>query len=220
MHSQFSAAHLLLGTLLLLSSCSAGSGDPVEPGNTTGGAAANATGGAASGGATASTGGISASTGGIGEGGAVATGGYVATGGSGTVDTLPKLEHVLAYNQVDISPKTGVLRGHTGGGEDEKLLESLAEEHGFELEVSGDAAVFTAEKLSEVDVIVFASPHYEGQKYPMRDALPLRSLFVVGADGSVGTTPSRLSETGHLLKSLVATCPSVPMPVWLRIHMP
>jgi uncharacterized protein len=179
------ASTILLGALLF--GCSdettefspesmpgASGGDATEEGNTSTGGSSNSAEG------TGSTGGVSAS------GGQLGGGGELGSGGDQPVDpTQRKLEHVLAYNLVDFHPETKRLRGHDGGGEDEALLQRLGMEHGFSVEVTDDPRVFTEEKLSEADVVVFASPHYIGQKISDegRDAI---ENFVRGGGGWIG----------------------------------
>lgn len=188
--------HLALGVFFVCG-CSGENADtaPWERSSASGGLAGES-GGASSGGASiggefsaeglggGATGGsgVSMATGGQ----STSSGGHQASGGGVPLEPpKAKLERVLAYNLVDVNPKTGKLRGHTGVGEDEKLLESLGKKHGFSVEVTDDPSVFTPEKLSEVDVLVFSSPHYAGQKISKqgRDAI---EAFVRGGGGWIG----------------------------------
>jgi len=148
-------------------------------GSTNGSAGATATSAGVAGSAGSSAGGVTGSAGTAGSapqggcssdscpgtagsGGVAGSGGAAGSSGQGG-NAGRQLQRVLAYNHVDINPDTGTLRGHTGGGEDEKLLQTLATEHGFQLVISDKAADFTSENLARFEVVAFASPDYVGQ---------------------------------------------------------
>jgi type 1 glutamine amidotransferase len=162
-------------------SANGGAGMPASAGAASAGSAGAASGGGGSGGASntggAPLGGCSSATCG-GSGGSTDSGGQA--GGSGR-----QLQRVLAYDHVDINPDTGTLRGHTGGGADEKLLQTLATEHGFELVITDKAADFSKANLARFDAVAFASPDYAGQALSavQRDAL---EAFVRQGGGWVG----------------------------------
>lgn len=203
MSSPISLRHLAFGALLLAAGCSGESvdSDSGEVPSASGGIASG-TGGASSGGASSgghfSGEGLAESAAG-GSGGSLATGGQSsssggeqASGGGPPVEPPePKLERVLAYNLVDVNPKTGKLRGHTGVGEDEKLLQSLGKQHGFSVEITDDPSIFTPDKLSQVDVLVFRALTTQGRKSPDKVATRSKHSCAGVEAGSAFTTRSR-----------------------------
>jgi type 1 glutamine amidotransferase len=123
-----------------------------------------------------------------GAGGSDTAGGSDAAGGTaGTVGgtCARQLQRVLAYDYVDVNPDTGALRGHTGGGADEKLLQALATEHGFELVVTDKPTDFTPENLARFDVVAFTSPDYAGQALSTSERAALEA-FVRQGGGWMG----------------------------------
>lgn len=141
-------------------------------------------GGGGAGGVSTGVGGTGVPIGGCSGGGCSGSAGSTAAGGSGG-EPARQLRRVLAYNHVDINPDTGSLRGHTGGGGDEKLLQALATEHGFELVITDQGAEFTSENLASFDVVAFASPDYVGQALSASQRSALEA-FVRQGGGWVG----------------------------------
>ncbi|HVY26176.1 MAG TPA: ThuA domain-containing protein [Polyangiaceae bacterium] len=133
----------------------------VDGGGSSGSAAGGdaSSGGSESGGASQAGCSFVACGGGAGAAGAGGSGG---SGGSGGASG-GQLHRLLAFDYVDVNPDTGTLRGHTGGGADEKLLQTLGAEHGFEVIVTDKGADFTSENLAKFDVVAFTSPDYDGQ---------------------------------------------------------
>jgi type 1 glutamine amidotransferase len=114
-------------------------------------------------------------------------GGESAAGGESGAGPRParRLERVLAWGPVDTNPTTGALRGHNGSGEDEKLLQALGAEHGFEVIVTDDAGDFSADNLARFDVVAFSSPHYTTQKLSATSRAALEA-FVRAGGGFIG----------------------------------
>lgn len=148
------------------------------------GSAGRGAGGSASTMGGAPQGGCSAN--GCGGGGSGAAGAAGATGAGGQGGNVGRqLKRVLAYDYVDINPDTNSPRGHTGGGADEMLLQTLATEHGFELVITDKAADFTTENLAKFDVVAFTSPDYAGQALSNGQRAALET-FVRQGGGWVG----------------------------------
>jgi type 1 glutamine amidotransferase len=153
---------------------------------TSGGAAAGGMGGGDSAGGSDSAGGTAGSLGGNGGApqGGCGVDACAASAGSGG-ESARRLQRVLAYDYVDVNPDTGALRGHTGGGADEKLLQALATEHGFELTVTDKPTDFTPENLARFDVVAFTSPDYAGQALSTNERAALEA-FVRQGGGWLG----------------------------------
>jgi type 1 glutamine amidotransferase len=203
MHSVHEGVRLSPLILTLVFACSEAEpsgGQAGADGQSVGGAAAVAGGGQAAlagrsgGGGTSgagANGGTPTLAGGAGEAAAGTTAGNAAEGGeggaagAGGAATEPQLRRVLAFEFVDIHPETNAPRGHNGSGADEALLLELGAEHGFEVDVTGEAAAFTPANLARYDVVAFCSPHYVGQRLSNENRAALEA-FVRAGGGWLG----------------------------------